>query len=362
MPTRHSSAPSSGRQGCPAAPELGALAAEALRLGPLPLLLDLSLPDSDGVETVERATAAADGVPIVVLTSRDDSAAALEAVHRGADDYLLKSQADAPLLLRSIRYARERAGLRRTLRASEEQLRQVHKMEAIGRLAGGVAHDFNNVLTAIFGYTDLLLEQFDQSDPRRHDLQEIRKSAERAAALTRQLLAFSRKQVMRPRVLDLNAAVSNIEGLLVPLVGADISITIRPAPDLWPVLADPGQIEQVLMNLAANARDAMIEGGELILTTRNEVVDGEPGLRVQAGAPPGEYMRLGVRDTGSGIPKEVRNHIFEPFFDEGRRQGDRPRAGDRVRDREADGRQDLRRQRKRRARAFRSTAAEPSER
>jgi two-component system, cell cycle sensor histidine kinase and response regulator CckA len=289
-------------------------AEEALRLEAFDaLLLDLSLPDSEGVETVERATAAADGVPIVVLTSRDDSAAALEAVHRGADDYLLKSQADAPLLLRSIRYARERAGLRRTLRASEEQLRQVHKMEAIGRLAGGVAHDFNNVLTAIFGYTDLLLEQFDQSDPRRHDLQEIRKSAERAAALTRQLLAFSRRQVRQPRVLDLNAAMSNIEGLLAPLVGADISITIRPAPDLWPVLADPGQIEQVLMNLAANARDAMIEGGELTLTTRNEVVD-EPGLRFRPGLRPGEYVRLEVRDTGSGIPKEVRNHIFEPFF------------------------------------------------
>jgi len=287
------------------------------------LLLDLGLPDSEGVATVERLHAVAGGVPIVVLTSRDDDAAAIDSVQRGAEDYLLKSQADAPVLVRSIRYARERASLRQALLEQKEALRQAHKMEAIGRLAGGVAHDFNNVLTAIFGYTDLLLEQFDAADARRRDLEEIRKSAERAAALTRQLLAFSRKQVMRPTLLDLNATVANVQGLLVRLVGTDVSVTIVPGADLWPVLADPGQIEQVLMNLAANARDAMVEGGRLSIATRRVMVDA-PDVPGRPGLHPGEYVLLEVADTGAGMPEDVRAHIFEPFFttkDEGKGTG-----------------------------------------
>jgi hypothetical protein len=403
------------------------------------ILLDLALPDSAGMQTVDRMQAASHDTPIVVLTSNDDDVSALQALKRGAQDYLIKDTTDPHLLARSLRYARERAALQgalreresrfralvehsydvitlvdrqgrivfdsraierisgfspdervglavmafvhpdehaelerhlaeclsrsghvmraeyryrhkdgtwrwgeaacvnrledpavgaivvnhrdvterklaeEALRASEQQLRQAHKMEAVGRLAGGVAHDFNNVLTAIFGYVDLLLDQFDADDPRRSDVTEIRRSAERAAALTRQLLAFSRKQVMQPRVIDLHGVVAGLEGLLARLVTGDIAVEIQAAADLWQVRADPGQLEQVVMNLAANARDAMPEGGRLVLITRNVTADAEH-VRQRPGLRPGDYVTLTVSDTGTGIPEDVRRHIFEPFF------------------------------------------------
>jgi two-component system, cell cycle sensor histidine kinase and response regulator CckA len=402
------------------------------------IVLDLNLPDSNGVDTVERMHEAAAGIPIVVLTSSSDQGLSVMSMQRGAQDYLLKSDADADVLLRSLRYACERASFRQSLRAgetrfralvensydaitllneggeviydsrsivrvmgytpeerlghsiteylhtddvpgiaerfvyclkhpdeilrveyrflhkdgtwrwgeaigvnrlgdpavqavvvnhrdvtdrkvvetalraSEEQLRQAHKMEAVGRLAGGVAHDFNNVLTAIYGYTDLLLDQFPQGDPRRSDVVEIRRAAERAAALTRQLLAFSRKQIMQPRVVDLNEIILSIQTLLERLVGEEIRLDLRLDPTLVRVKADSGQIEQVLMNLAANARDAMPEGGELRIVTRNEritpITEGRPGLVT------GTYAVVEVADTGTGMPAAVRDHIFEPFY------------------------------------------------
>jgi two-component system cell cycle sensor histidine kinase/response regulator CckA len=278
------------------------------------ILLDLGLPDSSGIETVDRLHAlVGDRVPIVVLTSQDDDGMGVEAVHRGAQDYLVKSATDAQLLARSVRYARERVDWRRETLEREAELRQAQKMEAVGRLAGGVAHDFNNVLTAIFGYTDLLIEQFTDDDPRRQDVVEIRRSAERAASLTRQLLAFSRKQMMQPRVLDLNEVIGSLHKLLDRLIGEDIVLEMNPGAELWQVRADPGQIEQVLMNLIANGRDAMPEGGRLTIATANVVVDHEdqrnrPGLRA------GAYVTLTVSDTGGGIPGSIREHVFEPFF------------------------------------------------
>ena len=199
------------------------------------------------------------------------------------------------------------------LRRSEEQLRQAQKMEAVGRLAGGIAHDFNNVLTAIFGYVDLLLDQLDEGDPKRADVLEIRGCAERAASLTRQLLAFSRRQVMQPRIIDLNTVVARLESLIARLVGEDIQLSVELSSPEPLVVADPGHIEQVLMNLAANARDAMPEGGRLRIATRREevlVVEAvqRPGLR------PGSYELLVVSDTGTGMPDTVRERIFEPFF------------------------------------------------
>jgi two-component system cell cycle sensor histidine kinase/response regulator CckA len=169
------------------------------------------------------------------------------------------------------------------------------------------------VLTAIFGYTDLLLDQFTEDDARRTDVQEIRSAAERAASLTRQLLAFSRKQMIHPRVLDLNEVVESLHGLLSRLVGEDIAVTVEPAANLWAVRADPGQIEQVLMNLAANGRDAMPEGGSLTISTGTVVV-GEEYNRARPGLRPGSYVTLAVADTGIGVPDSVRLHIFEPFF------------------------------------------------
>jgi PAS domain S-box-containing protein len=206
----------------------------------------------------------------------------------------------------------DRKAFEQALRQSEEALRQAQKMEAVGRLAGGIAHDFNNVLTAIFGYVDLLLDQIPESDSRRGDVLEIKNCAERAAALTRQLLAFSRRQAMQPQTVDLNTIVSKLESLMARLVGEDIQLFIQLSAEPPFVLADPGHIEQVLMNLAANARDAMPEGGRLSIETRREEVTVEsahrPGLR------PGPYEMIIVTDSGVGMPASVRDHIFEPFF------------------------------------------------
>ena len=186
-------------------------------------------------------------------------------------------------------------------------------MEAVGRLAGGVAHDFNNVLTAIFGYADLVLDAIDAGDPRRLDINEIKRAANRAAGLTRQLLAFSRKQVMQPRRLDLNEIIVNLETLLLKLIGQEIELRIEPAHELWCVKADPGQIEQVLMNLASNARDAMPDGGTLTIATANEELAADDAAAL-VGIEPGRFVRLTVTDSGHGIPDHVRAHVFEPFF------------------------------------------------
>ncbi|HEX6464206.1 MAG TPA: ATP-binding protein [Vicinamibacterales bacterium] len=212
-----------------------------------------------------------------------------------------------------IRDLRERRHAEDALRNSEAQLRQALKMEAVGRLAGGVAHDFNNVLTAIFGYVDLLLDAMDPTDRRRADAEEIKLAAGRAAALTRQLLAFSRKQILQPRRVNLNEVVGNIQGLIAKLVGADVELHVRMGDAVDEVIADPGQIEQVLMNLAANARDAMPLGGRLTIATASETVGPEDAASL-AGLPPGRFVRLTVSDTGNGIPTNVRPHIFEPFF------------------------------------------------
>jgi two-component system cell cycle sensor histidine kinase/response regulator CckA len=195
----------------------------------------------------------------------------------------------------------------------EQQLRQAQKMEAVGRLAAGVAHDFNNILTAITGYAQLLLEDLVPNDPHREDVDEIRKAADRAAGLTRQLLAFSRQQILQPTVLDLNILVSETEGMLGRLLGEDIQLATRLAPDLGAVKTDRSQIEQVIMNLAVNARDAMPQGGQLTIETANiEMDDGY--AREHFPAVPGSYVMLAVSDTGTGMTPETEAHMFEPFF------------------------------------------------
>ncbi len=195
----------------------------------------------------------------------------------------------------------------------EEELRQAQKMEAVGRLAGGVAHDFNNLLTVIGGRTDLMAQRLRPEDPLRHDLDLIAKTAERAAALTRQLLAFSRKQVMQPKRLDLNGVVRGLEQMLRRLIGEDIEIVTELAPDLGLVQADPAQIDQVIMNLIVNARDAMAHGGRLTLRTANVRVDADTANRPEA-IPPGAYVVLSVADTGIGMDPKTLEQIFEPFF------------------------------------------------
>ncbi len=197
-------------------------------------------------------------------------------------------------------------------RALEQQLRQAQKMEAIGRLAGGIAHDFNNLLMVITGYSEFLLEKVVDSSLRT-PAQEIASAAQRATSLTRQLLAFSRKQMLAPKILDLNGVVTENLRMLTRLIGEDIDLVMTPAADLGPVRADPSQMEQVIMNLAVNARDAMPSGGKLTIETSNVTVD-ESYARVQAGMAPGEYVMLSISDTGSGMDTETQAQIFEPFF------------------------------------------------
>ena len=207
----------------------------------------------------------------------------------------------------------ERRRAEEVLRKSEEQLRQWQKVEAIGRLAGGVAHDFNNLLMTIKGCSELLLGEIDERDPRREEVEEIRKAAERATSLTRQLLAFGRRQVLQPQVLNLNDIVENMNRMLSRLIGEDIQLLTVLGPDLWPVKVDPGQIEQVLMNLAVNGRDAMPRGGKLTIETANKELD-EDYARRHVAVKPGAYVLLAVSDNGCGMDKETQSHLFEPFF------------------------------------------------
>jgi len=193
----------------------------------------------------------------------------------------------------------------------EEQLRQSQKMEAVGRLAGGVAHDFNNLLTVITGRCGLVLQRLGRDNPASQDVDLVLKTAYRAAGLTRQLLAFSRKQVLTMRVLDLNAVVVNMEKMLHRLIGEDVELVTVLVPGLWRVNADPGQVEQIIMNLAINSRDAMPQGGRLTIETAN--VEEHTG-RLPAGASPGPYAMLAVGDTGCGMDAETAWHVFEPFF------------------------------------------------
>jgi signal transduction histidine kinase/CheY-like chemotaxis protein len=195
----------------------------------------------------------------------------------------------------------------------EDQLRQAQKMEAVGRLAGGVAHDFNNLLSVITGYCDLLIRPLKPEDAGWVEIAEMRGAAEAATSVTRQLLAFSRQQVIEPRMLDLNGVVGKTERLLQRLVGADIELVTRLPSGAASVRADPGQIEQVVMNLAVNARDAMPAGGRLLIETAVVDLD-ETALRDDPAVRPGRYVMLAVRDTGVGMDQQTQAHIFEPFF------------------------------------------------
>jgi PAS domain S-box-containing protein len=198
-------------------------------------------------------------------------------------------------------------------RALEQQLRQSQKMEAVGRLAGGIAHDFNNLLMVISGYSEFLLERLGAEPHLRGPAQEIARAAERASSLTRQLLAFSRKQMLAPRIVNLNDVATENFKMLTRMIGEDIDLVMVPSANLWPVRADAGQIEQVIMNLAVNARDAMPSGGKLTIETSNVTLD-EEYARFHAPSRPGDYVMIAISDTGAGMDSDTQSHIFEPFF------------------------------------------------
>lgn len=276
-------------------------------------LVDYQLPDRNGLELIHDAKVNGATKPFILMTGHGSGDIDEAALKEGAADYVEKHLLSTHLE-RSIRYAIRDWRAEHALREREDQLRQAQKMEAIGRLAGGVAHDFNNLLTAIIGYTDVIVERDATDEITRRDVGEIRKAADRAASLTRQLLAFGRKQFLRPVVLDLNETVTGLLQMLPRVIGENMQTVPRLAPDLWRVRADPSQMEQVLVNLVLNARDAMPLGGAITIDTGNVELGAQSiaaeGLRLHTGS----YVMLAVSDTGTGMDATTRAHAFEPFF------------------------------------------------
>jgi two-component system, cell cycle sensor histidine kinase and response regulator CckA len=282
------------------------------------LILDLMLPDRDGLDLcVEiRAAEATSYLPIIILTARGSADERHAGFAAGADDYLTKPFQLDELLDRVgvwVRTYQRLQALHEQQRREQEHLQQMVKMEAVGRLAGGVAHDFNNLLTVITGFNELLQQRLEPASPLQEFTEQVAKAGEQAATLTSQLLAFGRRQVLAPEVLDVNAIVADMERMLRRLIGEDIELLIALDPALRPVQADPSQFQQIILNLAVNARDAMPRGGTLTIATANVTLDRQYA-RIHAPVQPGDYVQLTVRDTGQGMDAETQARIFEPFF------------------------------------------------
>jgi signal transduction histidine kinase len=280
------------------------------------ILCDYSLPAFTGPGALGILKDSGLDVPLIIVSGTIGEEAAVAALRAGARDFLVKHHLARliPAIERELREAEVRRQRAHAHAALEEQVRQAQKMEAIGQLAGGIAHDFNNLLTAILGYCELLTEQIGPDKPIGRDLQEIASAARSAASMTRQLLAFSRRQVLTVAALDLNGVVGRLETMLRRLLGEHITVATKLAPDLHPVMADATQLEQVLINLSVNARDAMPQGGMLTISTGNVVIERSDGANRVDGLAPGSYVTLSVADTGTGIPAAVKGRIFEPFF------------------------------------------------
>jgi signal transduction histidine kinase len=282
-------------------------AAELLRNNRIDVvLLDLRLPDASGTDCVKSLLQVSHEVPIVVLTGMADEALALACIDAGAQDYLNKEELRPILLRRAIGYSITRL---REFKLREE-LQHAQKMEAVGLLAGGVAHDFNNLLLVMLVYAEMLRDECGTADPKYPELVEIVHAIDRAQALTRQLLAFSRKQPTEPVVLNLGDVITGFHSMLRRTLPASIEIVTLSPDEIWPVLADKGLLEQVLMNLAVNARDAMPDGGRFEVAIENRRIEQSS----DHGVPAGDYVAARISDTGTGIAPEHLERIFDPFF------------------------------------------------
>ncbi|GAB4201750.1 MAG: hypothetical protein OHK0022_24060 [Roseiflexaceae bacterium] len=281
------------------------------------IIADHRLPGFSGLDALALVQQRGLDVPFIIVSGSIGEEIAVAAMRAGAQDYVMKDNLArlAPAIERELREAvgrRERRRAEQERQTMEVQFLQAQKMDLVGQLAGGIAHDFNNLLTAITGYAELALQSIPGDEPAREDVEEILRASQRASALTRQLLTFSRRQISAPQVIDLRDLVADLSRMLRRLLGAEISLHLRADADLWLVRADPGQIEQVLVNLAVNARDAMPGGGELTITLHNQALQAQ---ELGGGsATEGALVALTVSDTGVGMSPEVRARLFEPFF------------------------------------------------
>jgi signal transduction histidine kinase len=291
----------------------------ALKAGRIDFILaDYSIPGFDGMAALVLARQHCPEVPFLFVSATIGEELAIDAMHQGATDYVLKQRLGrlVPSIQRALREFDDRAERKRAeeaLRQSEKQFRQSQKMEAVGRLAGGIAHDFNNLLTVILGYSQVISTELGPQHPLRGKVDETLKAGERAATLIRQLLAFSRKQSLDPKVLSLNTAVTSLVSLLGRLIGTNIKLVTTLDPTNGRLCADQAQLEQVLVNLVVNARDAMPNGGTLTIETAQVELTRSPVYHLTP-LPPGPYVRLAVTDTGCGMDRKTQSHIFEPFF------------------------------------------------
>jgi signal transduction histidine kinase len=306
---RRASRPVSVERVCDAAEMRTMLARKSWDL----VLSDWTMPRFGGDAALEVLKATGLDVPFIIVSGTVTEELAIKAMRAGARDWVLKGKLGRllPAIERELEDRVERKRSEQILRQSEEKLRQSQKLDAIGGLAAGVAHDFNNVLSVIIGHADLLLIELDKNDRNRESVDEIRNAAARAAELTRQLLAFSRQQILQPRRTDISTIVASMTKMLRRLIGEDIELEIG-APPTTTVMVDPGQMAQVILNLVVNARDAMPDGGRLEIATRDVVVgDSSPD---HPGVAPGAYAVLQVRDTGVGMDAATQARMFEPFF------------------------------------------------
>jgi two-component system cell cycle sensor histidine kinase/response regulator CckA len=282
------------------------------------VISDYEMPNFGGFEALQVLKESGHDLPFILVSAVVSEETAVAAMKAGAHDYMMKRKLArlGPAIEREMREAQSRVARKaaeKALQQSEEQLRHTQKMDAVGRLAASVAHDFNNILTAIMGHSEMLLNQLPPGHPLRQNAEPIEKCAQMAATLTKQLLAFSRKEAPKRRILQLNETIDNIELMLRRLIGGDIEFRTATDPAAGHIQADPSQIEQIVMNLVVNARDAMPEGGKLTITTANVTLDEFESQNIP-NPEVVDYVRLEVSDTGMGMSDEVKAHLFEPFF------------------------------------------------